>query len=132
MHTNSDRAPGGTASRTAWMVVGVLAAIGVAVLASWVPSGDPASSVCVSRRVFGFTCPTCGMTRAAAALARGEVAEATRFHPLVVPLALEAVAVWIAWGWFAWRRAPAPPGRWLVRLVLGNVVVFVIVWLLRI
>lgn len=116
----------------AWFVAGVLTAIAFVALALWEPSGDPATSVCVSRRVFGFTCPTCGMTRAATALARGEVAEATRLHPLVVPLALEAVVMWLAWGWFAWRRMPAPSGRWLVRLVVGNVVVFLVVWLLRI
>ena len=122
---------GGSGSRTTWVVVGVLAAVGVAALASWVPSGDPSASVCVSRRVFDFECPTCGMTRAASALARGRVVEATRFHPLVVPLALEALGVWLAWGWFAWRRLPAPSGRWVVRLVVANVAVFVLVWLLR-
>ena len=121
----------GSGSRAAWVVAGVLAAVGVAALASWVPSGDPSTSVCVSRRVFDFECPTCGMTRAATALARGDLVEATRLHPLIVPLALEALGVWLAWGWFAWRRLPAPSGRWVVRLAVANVVVFVLVWLLR-
>ena len=131
--TRNGSAPAAAAarSRTAWVVVGVLAVAAVAVLAVREPSGDPATSVCVSRRVFGIECPTCGMTRAAGALARGQIVEATRLHPLVVPFAIQVVGLWLAWGWIVWRRVRAPSGGWLVRLAVANVVVFVAVWLLR-
>ena len=123
--------PASSRSRTAWIVAGLLAAAAAGLLAQWEPSGDPASTVCGLRRFVGMNCPTCGLTRAAAALAHGRVTAATRLHPLAVPFAIELLGLWIAWGWFAWRGGRAPDGRWLVRLVVANVAVFGIVWVLR-
>ena len=44
-------------------------------------------SLCWVQALFGFPCPGCGSTRAAAALFRGHFAEAFVWHPLI-PLSL--------------------------------------------
>lgn len=46
---------------------------------------------CVFRRVFGVTCPGCGMGHAIDALFRLDLAEAWRWHPMVFSLPLLAV-----------------------------------------
>jgi type IV secretory pathway TrbD component len=46
--------------------------------------------ICPLRRLTGIPCPTCGATRAALALVRGELAAALGFHPLVTVLLLGA------------------------------------------
>lgn len=46
--------------------------------------------ICPLRRLTGIPCPTCGATRAALALAQGELAAALGFHPLVTVLLLGA------------------------------------------
>jgi hypothetical protein len=43
------------------------------------------------------------LTRATAALARGDWSEAWRMHPLAVPVGLEVGVAWLAWG-LALRR----------------------------
>ena len=67
--------------------------------------------LCTFRVVSGKSCPTCGMTRATCALARGHWREAMRHHPLVVPFWLAMIAlIWVHWGATAsrqrepWRR----------------------------
>lgn len=46
--------------------------------ATWTSLPD----ICLFHRATGLLCPTCGMTRSWAALARGEFALAMRFHAL--------------------------------------------------
>ncbi|MRG97344.1 DUF2752 domain-containing protein [Polyangium spumosum] len=51
---------------------------------------------CIFRLGLGLPCPACGLTRAALALLRLDLAAATRFHPLALPLALVVVATVLA------------------------------------
>lgn len=53
-------------------------------------------SICLFRITLGLPCPACGLTRAALALLRLDLAAATRFHPLALPLALVVVATVLA------------------------------------
>jgi hypothetical protein len=45
-------------------------------------------STCLSRVWLGLPCPACGLTRAGLALARGHLAEASRWNPAAAPLVL--------------------------------------------
>src|SRR6188472_3962738 len=62
------------------------------------PERLPASDVCLFHRATGYACPACGMTRAAAAFARGDFHASAAFHPLFPLLAAEAGALLLLWG----------------------------------
>lgn len=57
------------------------------------PADASAPPACNLRRITGVPCPTCGGTRAAAAIGRGEVLEAAAHNPLLV-LGGPVAAVW--------------------------------------
>jgi Protein of unknown function (DUF2752) len=88
-----------------------LAAAGVALLAwTYVSLVDPNIAgrypVCPLRALTGLDCPFCGGTRAAHALAHGDVAAALD-HNLLVTLAIPvAVVLWVRWAWRQWRGQP--------------------------
>jgi len=70
--------------RTRWSpVLWLLGVALVSALLAWSPiHGD-----CGFKVATGAPCPGCGMTRAAGALATGDLAAAWRWHPLVFPFA---------------------------------------------
>ncbi len=103
------------------------------VLAAWQPTGGVESSICIFRRATGIPCPGCGLTRGFAALAKGHFGQAFEFHPFVYPIALEALAAWLAWGWFTFQGRPWPE-RWSRRvgpLGVGHVAALIALWLGR-
>lgn len=69
-----------------------LAVAGVRLLGLALPAGATGGSWCLFRRLV-MPCPGCGMTRAMAALGRGDLAAAWSLHPLSWLLALEALAI---------------------------------------
>jgi hypothetical protein len=110
-----------------WFLAGLAGLAVAAVLHVWNPPGDPALSVCWSRRFLHLPCPGCGLTRAFAHLAKGEWSAAVADHPLAPVLALEMVLVWAAWGaGLGGRRALR-----LDRLLAANAAVFCALWLGR-
>ena len=114
-----------------WVLAGTCGLAGLAVLHAWTPSGDAASSICLSRRVLNLPCPGCGMTRAFVHLAKGEWADAAKDHPLSFVLALEAILGWTAWGLaLAARRPFRLPVRMDV-LLIGHAAALVALWLGR-
>ena len=118
-------------TRRAWLLAGFLGAAGLAGLHVWTPSDDPATAICLTRRLFHLPCPTCGMTRAFAALAKGDWSAAVRAHPLAPVLALEMVLGWLAWGIaLAPRRPPRLPVR-VETLTFAHVAVLCALWLGR-
>lgn len=93
--------------------------------------GDASSSICMLRRVFHLPCPGCGMTRAFAALAKGDWSAALALHPLSPVLAFELGAGWMVWGLaLASRRPLRLPGR-LDGLLFANLAALVALWLGR-
>ena len=109
----------------------VLALAGVAGIVAFTPV-----KVCVFAWLFHVPCPGCGLTRAATALLRGDVAAATRMHPLAV-VVVPAWAIsgrrmrttFLARGEFVrmdrWR------GRWITATCTVLVVLLFGVWIAR-
>jgi hypothetical protein len=114
-----------------WLLAGLAGAAGLAVLHVWFPSGDPATALCLSRRLLHLPCPGCGLTRAFAALAKGEWAAALRLHPLAPVLALEAVLGWLAWGAALAVRRPFRLPAGVDTLTLAHAAVLLALWLGR-
>ncbi len=66
--------------------IAALAVVTAALVVSLPPGLLPA--LCPFRRITGFPCPTCGATRALAALAAGHVGSAFAFNPLATAAVL--------------------------------------------
>lgn len=114
-----------------WLIAGGVALAGVALLRAWTPGDEAAGSLCMARREFGVACLTCGMTRAFAALARGDFAHAVSLHPLAPWIAAELAAAWALWGVALARGAWPLPAR-VTQGVLGTTaVLLVLVWAAR-
>ena len=115
-----------------WAAAGALAA-GIWLALGWVARPEEAwFTVCALRRVTDIACPGCGMTRALAALARGEVGEALRLHPLSVPLLVEAAGLWLLAGARLGRGRPLlVSDRLLQSAVIWHGVAFLAVWVVR-
>lgn len=64
----------------------VLLAVLICILLPYLSAGG----LCIIRRVTGFPCPGCGMTRAVLSLLRGDIRTAFAYHPLWVTLPLLA------------------------------------------
>lgn len=81
---------------------------------------DHAPTFCVFRAVTGVPCPTCGSTRAALALASGEVDLAFRYNPLISAAWLLLPGALLGAFVFRARSRSISPGtrRWAVRGVV--------------
>lgn len=95
-------------------------------LAFWDPAVAGGPDLCLFHRATGIACPSCGLTRAAAALAKGHFAESWRWHPLFAFLAFEVVVCWLLW-----RVAPAALTRLAPRVAIGTGLLLLLVWFLR-
>jgi hypothetical protein len=114
-----------------WLLAGLAGAAGLALLHVWHPANDPAAAICLSRRLFHLPCPSCGLTRAFALLAKGEWSAALGMHPLAPVLALEMILGWLAWGAaLALRRPLRLPVR-IEILTAAHVAVLCALWLGR-
>jgi hypothetical protein len=122
------------ADRAIWGTLGVLAVVVAAVLLREKgPGGVPwLLPDCQFKRISGWHCPGCGMTRAAYATLHGRIGEAFRMNPLgmlVLPSALLALGIELL-GWVRGRALP-----WRLRLGVkagwGLAVVILLFWILR-
>ncbi len=106
---------------TGFVLLGGLA--GVAAL-----TGDDGPVLCPFRVCTGMACPGCGLTRAVAHAARGDLAGSIRLHPLALPLvALLAAA-------FVLRRSSVHRqrlDRWFAPTAIAVGLAMVAVWLVR-
>ncbi|OYT70215.1 MAG: hypothetical protein CFK52_11720 [Chloracidobacterium sp. CP2_5A] len=72
------------------------------------PPDAPTVTLCTLKNATGIDCPTCGLTRAFCALAKGEWVRALRFHPM-------SPAIFALFGWW-WLRSLlylVGKGRWV-------------------
>jgi len=87
---------------------------------------------CPLKELTGLPCATCGLTRMAQALGRGDIAEALHWHPvaLVVVGLSPLVALWDLHR--AWRGRPLPPlpESWWSRAAV--ILLFLGTWALQI
>lgn len=98
-------------------------------LAAFPAHGGP--TVCPFALLTGMACPGCGLTRAAAALVRGDVGAAWEFHPLVLLAVAWAIGTWTV-GLLRRRGHPVPiAGRLVNRLLSLTGFTFVATWLIR-
>lgn len=118
-------------ARRLWLLTGLGGLAGLAVLHAWMPSGDPASAFCLSRRLFHLPCPGCGMTRAFAHLAKGEWSAAVHDHPLAPVIAVEIALGWISWGLALITARPLRSPVRVEALLLANAAVLGALWLGR-
>jgi hypothetical protein len=106
-----------------------LLVVGAVVLLVWNPTTHPGPKCCWLRYLFGVPCPTCGMTRAAALVVRGQPLKASTFNPLVLPCLLLFVLLGIKWAYeyTANRRLRliAPPSLRLAFWALFTVVILI-------
>jgi hypothetical protein len=113
--------PGPGRARRLLAPFAALAVTGLAVAAvASVELDGSGPGLCPWRTITGLDCPFCGATRAAGALARGELVTALDHNALfvlvVVPL---AVVTWLLWVRRAWRgqRFPDLPTRLVVAVM---------------
>jgi len=114
-----------------WWLCGLAAVAGWLVLRAWTPSGDPTHAVCALRRIAHIGCATCGLTRALAALARGNLGAALAFHPMALGLTGELAAAWGGSGLALARGSRMPDQRWIPWVIAANAAAFLLVWLVR-
>jgi hypothetical protein len=108
------------ARRLAAPLAALVAAGGAAAAVAVLAPGDGGPSFCPFRTLTGLDCPFCGSTRAAGALARGDLVAALDHNALLVLLVLPLAALaWALWMGRAWRGRPFPdiPTRLVVALM---------------
>ena len=114
--------------RMIW-IIGLVLGASVALLLAF--AGPGADSICLIRAVTGTACPGCGMTRATSALLQRDLPTALSMHPLSPILAIQAVVIWLAWGWSVFRRRAPIDEALLLQILIGNAGLFVVVWFVR-
>jgi hypothetical protein len=124
-------APEAPARWLPWLAAGAALALAWAVASWWHPGAAAGAPLCALRRATGLDCPTCGLTRALALLARGAWRESLALHPWALPLALQAGAAWLAWAAWLAGRLRARPDRWIPHALAVNVVALLALWLAR-
>lgn len=120
-----------SARRARWLFWGASlgAALGLGLVAVVDVEGAPV--VCPFRLSLELPCPGCGLTRAGAALVRGELVRSLTFHPFALLLAAEALVAWVVAAVAVERgRSLAPPAR-LENWALGHAAVLIALWLGR-
>jgi len=111
-----------------WMVWTMLA---TGVLALWLIPLDQLPTACLTRRLTGVPCPTCGVGRSLHALVHGDIAGSLHYHPLVLPFLAGGFIWWITVVRPANRAGRSVPARLQMAAVGAAVVILVVVWLLR-
>lgn len=115
----------------AWALCGFAAVATALALRAWTAADDPSHPLCLLRQVSGLACPTCGLTRAAALLPRGEWRASLAMHPMAAALAVQLAAVWIAWGMALAQRWRERLDRWIPHAMAVNAATLLAIWLVR-
>jgi len=111
-----------------WGSTGVVALAGFFILNRWTPQDPGRISWCLFRDISGISGPGCGLTRAFAHLAKGQLAAAFVLHPMAPLLALELPILWLWWGLRLFGGARALN---LERWALAHAALFILLWIAR-
>ncbi|MFN7942277.1 MAG: DUF2752 domain-containing protein [Thermoanaerobaculia bacterium] len=113
-----------------WGAAGILLVAFFVALGFWDAAAHPGPDLCLFHRATGVACPACGLTRAAAALARGEFAASFRLHPALLVVAAEVGIAWLLWGerLLTGRRRFAGSSTVVLLATAGGLV---LLWLVR-
>jgi len=106
-------------------------ALAIAVIGALYFFGPGEGSSCLVLSATGVSCPGCGMTRAAAALLRGDLRGAWMFHPLAPFVAIQGLIVWAWWGWVAFSRQRRVDEAIVLWLLVADTALLVAVWVVR-
>jgi len=128
-------AESGDASRRAlyaWVALGVLGAAAFVLLGEVPALTGGGFVICAFKRTTGISCPGCGMTRAMAALARGDLWSALQLHPFAPLLLVESVLLWLMGARSLLRRGVLDlPSKLIERLIVWQGAALLVLWIAR-
>ena len=122
--------------RMPWLTLGILGSVAALLGGAWTLQFSPwPHPACPMKTYLGIPCATCGLTRCAMALLRGDWAAAFHWHPVALILILLSPLA-MAWDLRRiWRREAYPPlpdslplrlaaagllaGTWLLQILRG-------------
>jgi hypothetical protein len=117
-------------ARTRW-ILAAFGCLALAVLAVTLTVYNPETTRhyprCLSYRLFGLQCASCGVLRAAHALLHGDVSRAFHCNPLftvAAPMALAWVVVKLLRTLAGRRTAPTALGRWIIPVIVALLVMY--------
>lgn len=108
------------------------AVLGVGLFAVWLIPLDQLPSACLTRRLTGIPCPTCGVGRSLHALLHGDIASSLRYHPLLLPFLILGSLWWAAVVRPAAKAGRRVPARLQIAALAAAVVTLLAVWLVRV
>ena len=115
----------------AWWLLG-LGGVGAGLaLRAWTPVDDPAHAICALRQIAHVGCATCGLTRALAALARGDLQASLALHPMAAALVVQLAAAWVLWGAGLARGRSFMAGVRVPWVLAANGIAFMLLWIVR-
>ena len=114
--------------RLSWLACGIAGLATFLFFRTWMPAGP---STCLLYTFAGIACPGCGMTRASAFLAHGDIVASLRLHPLAVPFALQALIAWTWWGLVLARKVRVPSPWWGITALGLDSFALLTTWLVR-
>ena len=114
-----------------WLLGSAVIVLAFFGLGAWFPAEGAGGGVCISRRFFHLPCPGCGMTRAIAAIARGDWRAALALQPLAPLLLAQGAAFWLAVLRRCLRGAPSAWPEIPRALLVANLAALLLLWVAR-
>ncbi|BCW99051.1 MAG: hypothetical protein KatS3mg024_1878 [Armatimonadota bacterium] len=107
------------------------AVLGAGLFAVWLIPLDQLPSACLTRRLTGIPCPTCGVGRSLHALLHGDIASSLRYHPLLLPFLILGFLWWAVVVRPAAKAGRRVPAHLQVATLAAALVTLLAVWLVR-
>lgn len=108
------------------------AVLGAGLFVVWLIPLDRLPTACLTRRLTGIPCPTCGVGRSLHALLHGDIVSSLRYHPLLLPFLMLGSLWWAAVVRPAAKAGRMVPARLQIAALAAAVVILLAVWLVRV